>query len=78
MIGCAQYSFQGEETGCLIKSMATRHFNEKFAQYNIVFLQELLYQYSCFKNIRIKRIIGVLCKQNRLYKIAYLTFRFPP
>ena len=46
----------------LIKSMATRHFNEKFAQYNIVFLQELLYQYSCFKNIRIKRIIGVLCK----------------
>ena len=37
MIGCAQYSFQGEETGCLIKSMATRHFNEKFAQYNIVF-----------------------------------------
>ena len=37
----------------------------------------LLYTYSRFKYIRVKRIIYILSKQNRLYEIADFAFQFP-
>ena len=36
-----------------------------------------LNKYSSLQNIRIQRIILILCKQDWLYKITYLTLQFP-